>query len=646
MKTATCPSCGAPVRFRSAASIYAVCEFCRSTLLRSGEDLQNLGRMADLLEDSSLIQIGTEGRFRGEHFGVIGRIQLRHASGLWNEWHILFDKGSSGWLSEAGGEYVVSALTAASEPVPAFETLQPEMSLSLAGQDFLVTDLETARCISGQGELPFKVDAGYDVNSADLRSEDRYATLDYSETPPLLFVGRAATFAELKLVNLKETRELSSGGTPQVKAKAFNCPHCASPLTIHSAAIESIACASCGSVIGVDNENLQLLARAAQALRETPWLPLGSQGSLRGINWEAIGFLRRQTTADGVDYPWAETLLFNAKEGFAWLTEYQGHWNFVRTLSQPPKVSRGRKTFKFNGQEFKLFSSATAEVTYVVGEFYWRVAVGETARVDDYICPPLMLSREVTEKEASWSQGEYLDAEEVRSAFKVVAPALKQSGVYANQPNPLVERHRTICRQFWKLALAASVLQLLFYFLFASHQVLKQQIVLSPQGEDGSKTTQEFVLKTQARVLAVSHHTDVNNNWLSLTTTLIEKNTGEAHQGAQEISHYQGVDEGESWSEGSQSDEIVFKGIPPGSYYLSIEYELGSDRHDAVVDTVEVVRNPAGWSNYVLVLIFLALFPLLSRWRRSSFETRRWNESDIEGEGGNEGSASKADEDD
>ena len=138
MKTANCPSCGAPVNFQSSASAYAVCEFCRSTLLRHGEDLENIGRMADLLEDASLIRIGSEGSFRGVHFGVIGRIQLQHPSGLWNEWHILFDDGRSAWLSEAGGEYVVNAQVAVSEAIPAFESLQPEMAVSLAGRSFTI----------------------------------------------------------------------------------------------------------------------------------------------------------------------------------------------------------------------------------------------------------------------------------------------------------------------------------------------------------------------------------------------------------------------------------------------------------------------------------------------------------------------------
>lgn len=593
--------------------------------------------MADLLEDSSLIQIGSEGVFRGERFGVIGRIQLKHESGVWNEWHILFDKGRSGWLSEAGGEYVVSALTVVSETIPAFETLAPESPVTIAGRSFRVTDLETARCVSGQGELPFKVDAGYDVQTADLRSKDHFVTLDYSETPPLVFVGKPVTFDALKLANLRELRELSdlaAGGAPQIKARAFNCPHCAASLSIHSAAIESVACDSCGSIIGIDNENIQLLARAAQSLRETPWLPLGSKGVLHGIEWEAIGFLRRKTTSGGIDYSWSETLLFNAAQGFAWLTEYQGHWNFVRTLSDPPSVSRGQASFKRKGEEFKLFGSAKAEVMYVVGEFYWRVTVGETAQVDDYIAPPLMLSRELTEKEATWSQGEYLDPEELRSAFKIAAPPRKQKGVYANQPNSWGERHRSVCSLFWKLAAGATIVQLLFYFLFASQLVLKQQVVLSPQAADSSKVTKEFTLQSHARAVLVRHSTDLDNNWLALTSTLIEKNTGEAHQGSQELSYYKGVDGGESWSEGSKSDDMVFKSIPAGTYILALEYELGTDRREAVVDTIEVVRNPTNWSNYVLALIFLVVFPLFSRWRRSAFEAERWSESDLADESG------------
>ncbi|MBK8580201.1 MAG: DUF4178 domain-containing protein [Candidatus Accumulibacter sp.] len=302
MKKASCPSCGAPVAFRSATSLYVVCDFCRSTLLRSGEDLQNLGRMAELLEDSSPIQIGSEGTFRSRHFLVIGRIQMKYEAGIWNEWHILFDDGRGAWLAEAAGEWIVSAQVAVADPLPAFETLAPDLPVTLDGRSFRVADLETARCIAGQGELPFKVAAGYDVNTADLRGNGRYVTLDYSETPPLVFVGQTVSFADLKLEKLREQGDPTGGEAPTVDARAFNCPRCAAPLRIHSPAIESIACDSCGSLIGVENQDFRLLAGAAQALREIPWLPLGSQGTLRGVNWEVIGFMRRRTTSEGTDY--------------------------------------------------------------------------------------------------------------------------------------------------------------------------------------------------------------------------------------------------------------------------------------------------------------------------------------------------------
>jgi hypothetical protein len=493
VKKASCPSCGAPVAFRSATSLYVVCDFCRSTLLRSGEDLQNLGRMAELLEDSSPIQIGSEGTFRSRHFLVIGRIQMKYEAGIWNEWHILFDDGRGAWLAEAAGEWIVSAQVAVADPLPAFETLAPDLPVTLDGRSFRVADLETARCIAGQGELPFKVAAGYDVNTADLRGNGRYVTLDYSETPPLVFVGQTVSFADLKLEKLREQGDPTGGEAPTVDARAFNCPRCAAPLRIHSPAIESIACDSCGSLIGVENQDFRLLAGAAQALREIPWLPLGSQGTLRGVNWEVIGFMRRRTTSEGTDYTWSEYLLFNVQQGFAWLIEYQGHWNHARTLSNPPSVARGQRDFSHGRQKFKLFNSGQAEVIYVVGEFYWRVAVGETCQIDDFVCPPLLLSREVTAKEANWSQSEYLEPDEVCAAFAVRTPAPKRIGIYANQPNPLLERHRRICRTFWILALAATVLQLAFAFIFASQVVLRQQLVLSSLNEEATLNTQEML---------------------------------------------------------------------------------------------------------------------------------------------------------
>jgi ribosomal protein S27E len=86
MQQVACPGCGAPVQFKSTASVMAVCEFCKTTLLKDATSVSNLGKMSEVLEDYSPVQIGTSGQFAQRSFSVIGRIQLQYSDGFWNEW--------------------------------------------------------------------------------------------------------------------------------------------------------------------------------------------------------------------------------------------------------------------------------------------------------------------------------------------------------------------------------------------------------------------------------------------------------------------------------------------------------------------------------------------------------------------------------
>ena len=56
-----------------------------------------------------------------------------------------------------------------------------------------------------EGELPFPYYGKSEMLFADLRTQGRaFATLDYSDEPPLLFVGEWIEFEELKLKNLRQ----------------------------------------------------------------------------------------------------------------------------------------------------------------------------------------------------------------------------------------------------------------------------------------------------------------------------------------------------------------------------------------------------------------------------------------------------------
>lgn len=205
MKECNCPSCGAPVVFKSSASILAVCEYCQSTLVRHDLKLENVGKMAELQADGSPLQLGVEGRYQRASFRVVGRIQLRYKQGLWNEWHLLFDDQRNGWLGESMGTYAVSFLTEVREKVPRFEDLRPGQQVVLKGQSYEVTGIEEAFCVGSEGELPFQIGPGYASPAADLTGPGNgFATLDYSEEQPLVFIGEYVEFEELHLSGLRE----------------------------------------------------------------------------------------------------------------------------------------------------------------------------------------------------------------------------------------------------------------------------------------------------------------------------------------------------------------------------------------------------------------------------------------------------------
>ena len=628
--TASCPSCGAPVVFKSAGSVFAVCEYCQSTLVRHDQALEDIGKMAALAEDRSPLQLGAEGSYDGVHFALIGRIQIRYSQGYWNEWHLLFDDMRTGWLSEAGGEYVVSFLRHVQEPLPAFAELKIGQRFPVAGQPWTVSNIENAECVAGAGELPFKVGAGYPVATVDLRNGANFATLDYSETPPLLFVGEPVDFASLKMSNLREGMPIP---THTVAAQVFRCPSCAAPMQTRTREILAVGCVSCGAVVDTADQNHKLLSKALGTRDEkfTPRLALGSKGTLEGKPVEVIGFLVKESRVDGIAYDWREYLLAGENGTYRWLTEYDGHWNIADVLSNPPATSGAMELadVQFAGERFRHFSSTpAAEVIQVAGEFTWRVRRGETCRVADYVAPPLLLSREATDNDLNWSLATYVAPEVIGDAFKLPGRMIAPVGIYANQPNPWAETNRRVWHLFWKLVLVALALQAFFYFVSSGKVLLRQDFTFSPQMAEETVVTREFEVRDRPRKITVRNSTSLDNNWIGLDLMLVNKATGQAWPAARELAYYYGRDGGESWSEGNSSDEVVFLNIPPGTYYLTLDPDIAPEKPVPVRDVVEVVAGGAGWSNFAMVMVFLAFFPIFTRLRHAAFEARRWAESD------------------
>jgi len=649
-RTARCTSCGAPVEFKSVASILAVCSYCQSTLVRDGQELANLGKMADLVEDRSPLQIGSEGRWKGVHFALIGRIQLRWEQGLWNEWHLLFDDGKSGWLSESGGEYVMSLPVGRPQTPPPFSALQIGQELSVGGRRYNVTNILSAECVAGAGELPFKVGAGYPAPVVDLRDEaGGFATLDYSDdaSKPLAFIGESVEFGSFDWANLRQGIPIAD---PTIKARAFNCPSCAAPLSIKHEKIASVGCPSCGAVLDTSNETVKMLAQASLEFKVEPLLPLGAQGKLRGEEVEIIGFMRLRMTVDKLVYRWSEYVLLGRDHRLLWLSEYLGHWNLARVLPSVPRWFNGG--FEHDKTKFKHFQSYEAYVDYVIGEFPWRVRVDETAKVADYVEPPRMLSREVTESEQTFTLSEYLQREEVEQAFKIAARLPEAKGIFANQLNPYEKSNDSLWSWAWKFLLLALVVH--WGLGMRTSTPLLNEPMEFIRGNDETQLTSEFRLASATPRLEVEVQTNIDNDWVALDLTLVNQDTGEAWEAGREFSYYYGIAEGvdedgrwtEHWSEGSLRGTVAFTSLPAGKYVLAGDAELGPMTR-LVTSRVKVVPNPSPpWSPFFLLFAVLLAFPIYTFMRYRSFEKQRWAESDHAPEEADEDLSSYAESED
>lgn len=201
-----CPSCGAPVTFRWSNAVQTVCPFCHSILIRDEQTLKNVGKVADLPPDPSPIQLMTSGTYNNKNFDVIGRIIYEYEQGGWNEWHIVFSDGMSGWLSDAQLQYAVSFLVQSALPLPPSQQLRRGSRLTFNHVEFEVSTMTRASYKGTEGELPFPFYGKSNMLFADLRTAaDDFATVDYSdENVPLLFIGKSVPYEALHLKNVRQ----------------------------------------------------------------------------------------------------------------------------------------------------------------------------------------------------------------------------------------------------------------------------------------------------------------------------------------------------------------------------------------------------------------------------------------------------------
>lgn len=417
MYSVACPSCGAPVSFRSAASVMAVCEYCQSTLVKDADSVKDIGKMSSVLEDFSPIQITTTGCYIGRYFSVVGRIQLKYDGGFWNEWYVWFDDGTAGWLSDASGQYVFTLQVAAPPKVPAFESIKPGLTLNSGGETFMASDVRTAECIAGQGELPFTVGAGWVAKVADFRFGSKFLTLDYSDEAPQLYQGSATTLEELGCQLLRSPEQITeTAGRYRGKTEALSCPGCGSSINYQAGLAMQVVCPSCHTEVECTTGIAIALQKQNEISQVHTTLKLGDKATIGGLKWRLIGLMQCTVPNDSEESPWFEYLLFNEKQGFLWLVETDDGWERVTVVNGFPEC-RSASSATLMGASYTMMYQYQSTVLYAAGAFNWRVSVGDTTHITDYKNANAKLTRETSSTEITWSLSTPCSADEVETWF-------------------------------------------------------------------------------------------------------------------------------------------------------------------------------------------------------------------------------------
>ena len=415
--TSTCPNCGAPIEFALGSSLSKVCDYCRHTIVRSDRGLTGLGKVADLALTPALIAVGDEGTLGEQTLRVLGRVQLDHGLGPWDEYFVALDNGQHfGWLAYAQGQWFITSRSEP-EPVPDFDELSLESEVRLGGRPFFVAEIKQGHVVSTEGEFQDVIRAGDARRYVDCWGpSNAFATLDYGQiggAPVIVYTGWAITEAALHIT------ALGPRSVQKIKATTLRCPQCGGDIPkLAGERAERVGCPYCGTLSDVAEQRVisaQELARAA------PALPVGTSGTLNGVSYTCIAYLRRSTTFEAELYSWEEFLLWSQPVGFRWLVnDPESGWAFVRPVNLAD-IERRRLPYQldYDGRVFRRRNQSDARVDYVLGEVYWKCSVGETTAVADFADDDHVVSRESGAGEVHYSLSKPIPWVVVANAFSV-----------------------------------------------------------------------------------------------------------------------------------------------------------------------------------------------------------------------------------
>lgn len=399
----------------------------------------------------------------------------------------------------------------------------------------------------------------------------------------------------------------------------INCPNCN---TIYEFPFEIefnyFNCISCDASFRYHQKEFQKLENN-QDSQISPYIPIGSKANFYNDDYIVVNCRLKYWSK----YKhWSEYELQNNKKEKIYLTFDEGNWSLAKPIAF--EINATRKSILFEGNEYRIFEKGFVEKVNSFG-FFPNKNENEICEYKDYICPPLGLSIDIYKDSQYVYQSEYVSDKEIGKKFGI--KKLPTSNFFGNlRPFPIHIKNTILVFIFF-------IISTLLIHIIKTNQnsekaILNQTLDLQAL-RDKEFETPTFKIEGPIAPLTISVTTDVNNNWVATDFELQNLTTKETAYFSKDVEYYQGVEGGESWSEGSKTEEFNICGVSSGSY--KIKFKPNIDGIDDISNTYSINiiwGENDNWNFLIVVFTFMALVIILY-FLKYNFERQRWLESDF-----------------
>jgi hypothetical protein len=623
-----CPVCSRLVQFLHKETTLVQCS-CGAVLQRKEGALVSKPFYI-IQRHASVIQPGTAGKWNGKTFTVIGRFRAWMQESVFNYWTILFEDNAIGYLGEGYGLYAIYEKAAVEHSLTTalLNGFAPGTQCNLyKGGTLLLERKYTCHKWEMEGEI-YLPDSAPTFRTFDFAAPDgrHIEAIAFQNNQVYLFHVYYTSFDSLALTNTRNWE-------PYIKE--LHCAQCSAQNVLKTYPYaHSYACVRCSARYALQESGSFKRSGQHNKTDTGTNITLGASATLKGILYEVVGFaLKEESNIERAQ--WKEYTLFNPQEGFAFLSEYNGHWVYAREQGDTPVLEReGVTEFTYDKEPFHLFNKNGYQTASAAGEFPYNPFNDSDKVVREYISPPEMWIKEKSSKEGiNWFLGEHIPRSTLAAALgdSLIMPG--KVGVGAIEPkgfvNPL------------KLAALALAGALILVFAHTTGTTGLQKRIISAQHysfdtlNTVSFVTPKFHLDKWRSNLQFDVEAPVDNSWLEMNATLVNAATGTEYSIEKGVEYYHGYSEGEPWSEGDTRETVFLSSIPAGTYYLQINgmresrysgYGLVSHQSpDGFYLTV--TYDTPNDRNLGVCLIALAVIALIQYQVAQYHEKRRWSNS-------------------